>query len=276
MAVGAREGQAAVTRFWRAHLRCAAAGITTCMMNAANSQGMYGDRARYYDAIYHWKSYEAEARRLREILVAEGVAEGSRIVEAACGTGSHLAHLKSSFMVSGFDVSPAMVDLAKAKLPGVGLFLADMTDFTLSAPADGLLCLFSSIGYVHPEQRLRAAAACFARAVRRGGVVIIEPWIAPENYKDNTCSMHTYDGADMKLCRTAISRREGEYSVIDFHWLAADCHTLAVDSFSERHVLWMCSHSLMMKVLDDAGFDCRFEENGLMKGRGLIIGRNRE
>ena len=237
------------------------------------NHGMYGHRAEYYDAIYHWKKYDQESLRLRELLAVEGVGDGARVVEAACGTGAHLVHLKQWFDVSGFDISEDMLRIAREKLPGIKLFRADMTDFAIEQPCDGLLCLFSSIGYVFPEQRLRAAARCFAGAVRPGGALIVEPWLNAETFVPGRQSMHAFQNDELCLCRMAIGRREGDLSIFDFNWLATERGGKQVEHFVDRHELWMYSTDTLLSAFGDAGFDCRYEADGLMKERGLIVGR---
>ena len=129
---------------------------------------IYRQRAAYYDPIYHFKDYEGESRRLHRLLSEEGLEDGAQVLEAACGTGSYLVHLARSFSVAGFDLSEELLEIARQKLPDVPLFQANMADFTTKDPSDALLCLFSSVGYLYPEEELRSAASCFARAVRPG------------------------------------------------------------------------------------------------------------
>jgi SAM-dependent methyltransferase len=241
-----------------------------------SEQGLYGGRAALYDPIYHWKDYAAEAARLGELLGELGIADGSRVLEAACGTGSYLVHLRDRYRVSGFDLSDAMLAVARAKLPAeVELFRADMTDFAVPAPFDALVCLFSSIGYAYPEPRLRAAAECFARAVRPGGALVVEPWVAPEAYQPGRPMLQIYDGEDLKLCRACISKQEGELAVLDFHWLVLRRGASEVEHFVERHELWLCPTGLMREIFEAAGFETRFEAVGSVSNRGLLIGRRR-
>lgn len=242
------------------------------MNRDTHHHGMYGHRAKYYDAIYHWKKYDQESLRLRELLAAEGVRDGARIIEAACGTGSHLVHLKQWFDVLGFDISQEMLRIAREKLPGVNLQHADMTDFSVEHPCDGLLCLFSSIGYVFPEERLRAAARCFAGAVRSGGALIVEPWLNAETFVPGRQSMQTYSNDDLCLCRMAVGQREGDLSIFDFNWLAAERNGKTVEHFVDRHELWLYPTGQLLDAFGASGFECRYEPDGLMKDRGLIIG----
>ena len=126
---------------------------------------LYNDRVELYDAIYHWKDYDAESRRLIDLLTAEGVPRGARLLQAACGTGKHLAVLREHYDVAGFDRAEGMLRHARERLPGAHLFQADMTDFEAPYPCDALLCLFSSIGYLTTAEALAAAARRFAAAL---------------------------------------------------------------------------------------------------------------
>ena len=238
-------------------------------------EALYDERADLYDAIYHWKDYAAECERLREVLLAEGVADGARVLEAACGTGSHLEKLRQWYSLSGFDRSPEMLRVASTKLGPEGLFEADMAAFEApEAPFDAVLCLFSSIGYLLDEQSLQAAARCFAAALRSGGTLVVEPWITPEDFNAGRGAMHTYDSEDLKLCRMALSAVEGEISFFDFHWLVSR-PSKPVEHFVERHELRLFTRPQMIQAFEAAGFDVRFESDGLMAGRGLYVGRRR-
>jgi hypothetical protein len=87
--------------------------------------------------------------------------------------------------------------------------------------------------------------------------------------------MQTFQSDDVSLCRVAIGRREGDLSIFDFNWLAAERNGTGVEHFVDRHELWLYPTATLIDAFGEAGFDCRFEANGLMKDRGLIIGRKR-
>lgn len=238
------------------------------------SGGLYGEMADLYDRIYHWKDYPAECERLRGWLTDAGVGPGSRLLEAACGTGEHMRHLMADYAIAGFDLNPAMIALARGKLPGAQLLVADMRTFEVGEPVDGLLCLFSSIGYLTDERQLRAAAERFAAALRPGGVAIVEPWLTPEAFTAGHPSLHTFEDEQIKLARAVVGQLEGDRSIFDFHWLIAVAGE-GVAHRRERHVLWLCPRATMDAAFADAGFDCRWEDEGLMPGRGLLIATRR-
>lgn len=239
-------------------------------------QAMFRDRAGYYDRIYHWKDYPAEAARIRALLSAAGIEDGSRVVEAACGTGSYLAALSAHYQVEGFDLHEGVLAVARTKLPGVRLFQADMADFQLDRTADALLCLFSSLGYLDPSA-LDAAIECFARAVRPGGVVMVEPWITPEEARPGRPVVHVWDGqrADppepMKLVRALSAQVEGQKAILDFHWLVVTPE--GTEHFVDRHELWMTPRDTLLAAFASAGLEARWLHPGPLTGRALVLAR---
>src|SRR5687768_8716119 len=108
---------------------------------------MYTKSARFYDALYRTKDYEAAVGQLRG-LIDRHVCSARSLLDVACGTGKHLDHLQHYYTVEGLDISPSMLEVAKQRLPGVPLHVGDMVDFDLGRVFDVVTCLFSSIGSV--------------------------------------------------------------------------------------------------------------------------------
>ena len=238
---------------------------------ADNEQAIFRHRAELYDLIYHWKDYAKEAARVRELLRSEGVRQGGRVVEAACGSGSYLKELSADYELSGFDINPAILAVAQRKVPECPLFVADMRELSLERPVDAILCLFSSIGYVFPEADLERVARAFFSNLLPGGVVVVEPWLSPKPGLDGFVSQQTYDSDRLKLCRASVHRVEGDYSKIAFHWLVT--RPGGVEHFIDEHTLRLYTRGEMASAFESAGFEVRFEEEGLMPGRGLLVAK---
>ncbi|MGM0554899.1 MAG: class I SAM-dependent DNA methyltransferase [Myxococcota bacterium] len=232
--------------------------------------GMFGERAYLYDLIYDSKDYAMESRTLRGVLETRGLEEGARVLEAACGTGAYLEYLREWCEVSGFDISPDMIDIAADRVEDVRLFVADMRDFEVAEPFDAVVCLFSSIGYVHGTDGLADVCRSFADALGPGGVVVIEPWVGPDDLEDGNVWMQTYEDEDIKVCRQLMPARDDRVAVLDFHWLVAR-KSDGIDHFTDLHELYMYTHEEYVDALEGARFEVEHDDEGLT-GRGLYIG----
>ena len=237
---------------------------------------LYTSHAELYDAIYHFKPYEAEAERLHDILERHNVKDGSSVLEAACGTGNYLQHLHIWYRVAGFDRYGEILMVARRKLPQADLFVADMARFSVGHRYDAILCLFSSIGYLLTRDRLEAAAGCFARALRPGGILLVEPFLSPKEYAPGRLVLQSYDGEKLKCTRACIPGLEGDRAMLDYHWLILRSGQTAVEHFVERHELWLCPRELMTKILEQAGFSVSTAAQGLVPNRDLFIAERRE
>ena len=134
---------------------------------------MFTQTARYYDKIYAFKDYRAEAEKVVEHIREYGRSGGRRLLDVACGTGKHLEFLKEHFDVEGLDLDGGLLAVARERLPGVPLRQADMEDFTLGGRFDAITCLFSAIGYLKTLDRVARACQTMAQHLLPGGVLII-------------------------------------------------------------------------------------------------------
>jgi SAM-dependent methyltransferase len=234
---------------------------------------MYGSElAEVYDLIYRGqKDYAAEARSIADLVRARNPAATS-ILDVACGTGEHLAHLRSYFCdVAGVELSEQMLAQARRKLPGVPLYRGDMRDFDLGRQFDAACCMFSSIGYMSSIDELTAAAARMAAHVTPGGLLIVEPWLTPEVWRDGYVSQESYQNGDRLLVRMSHSGTDGRRSRIRMHYLLGD--PTGIRHFEDQHDLMLFTHDEYERALTSAvGLKGRvtFQPNG-PTGRGLYL-----
>jgi len=87
--------------------------------------------------------------------------------------------------------------------------------------------------------------------------------------------LQTLDRPGFNLVRMARSTRDGEAAIIDFEWLVGR-DGAPIEHFSEQHRLWMCPRAVFAAEAAGAGFEARFDPDGLMPGRGLWVGHRRE
>jgi SAM-dependent methyltransferase len=231
---------------------------------------MFSQTARYYDKIYAFKDYQAEAQRLVALIGQYLGSRGNRLLDVACGTGQHIAHMKAHFEVEGLDLSPEFLEIARQRNPGVPLHHADMADFGLGRLFDVVTCLFSSIGYVKTVDNLARAVTCMADHLAPGGVLIVEPWFTPGDWHPNTVHGLFIDEPDLKIARVNTSFMDGRLSYFDLHYLIGTPE--GTEHLVERHELGLFEQEEMHAALEGAGLQVTYDEEGLM-GRGLYIGQ---
>ncbi len=231
---------------------------------------MYSRSARVYDALYStFKDFVAEAERVHELIQSRK--PGARtLLDVACGTGAHLEHLARRYEAEGLDLAPEMLAVARERLPEASLHEADMADFDLRRRFDAVVCLFSSIGYVRTQERLRAAIAAMARHLEPGGVLVVEPWFEPGGWRGPSGPYSVFvDEPELKVARVNLSPPAGETVVLEMHHVIGTPE--GVESFVERHELGMFAQEHYLEAFRAAGLETEHDPEGLM-GRGLYLG----
>ena len=218
-----------------------------------------------YDTLLSFKDYEGEAARIHEL-----VGDRRTLLDVACGTGKHLDFLRRWYDVEGVDLDPALLAIARERLPTVPLHQADMRTFDLGKRFDAVTCLFSAIGYAGDTDGLNAAVARMAAHVVPAGILVVEPWIEPQAWIDGHLHLLTVDEDDRKIVRITRSERRGNVSILDFHYLVVTRD--GAESFEERHEPTLFTREDYVDAFRRAGLEVEHDEEGLI-GRGLYIGR---
>lgn len=232
--------------------------------------GSYERAAEFYDLLYSKeKDYVAEARLL-ESLIRRVCPSAESILDVGCGTGSHARSLLDlGFKVDGIDLEPAFVEIARLKCPEGSFEVGDMVDFALDRRYDVVTCLFSAIGYVLTEARLRSAIRSMREHLDPGGVLLVDPWFEPGKLTDGwitTVAGHQPGLSAVRMSRIvvddAVSRLECEYLVGT---------PAGIDHRAEIHELGIFTQVQMEDAFRAAGFSVAREPEGL-RARGIYIG----
>ncbi|MGA9840026.1 MAG: class I SAM-dependent methyltransferase [Thermoplasmata archaeon] len=230
----------------------------------------YALTARIYDAIYDWKDYEGDARRIHQLVATYGPPHPRTLLDVACGTGSHLVYLSRSFESTGLDLNPRMLRIARRKLPQVTFVNGRMEEFRLGRKFDVITCLFSAVAYVRNEGALRRTLRTFADHLNPGGIAIVEPFIEPSKYRVGAIHAQVYGPPDLPVARMNLSERRGDRSIMVMHHLVGTPN--GVRHWVERHDLGLFSAATYLAAFRAAGFRARYLSKGFMKERGLVIG----
>lgn len=230
---------------------------------------MYGLSAEVYDALYSFKNYEEESQKVCDLIRKHKASSGVRLLDVACGTGSHLAHLEGEFQCAGVEPAADMRARAQSKLPFVTFHEGDMRWFDLKESFDIVLCLFSAIGYMKDLENLALAAQNMTRHLAAGGALIVEPWLSPDAYRGGNLHASFVDRPDLKVARMVKGEKEGRLSIMDMHHLVATDD--GVRHFVERHEMGLFTKEEYLGAFTQEGCETIWMDEGLMTGRGLVI-----
>lgn len=230
---------------------------------------MYNRSAKYYDAIYSWKDYKGESKKLQALIRRYKTTPGNRLLDVACGTGNHISYLKHTYRVEGLDLDVEMLKQAKRKHPDVRFYRKDMSNFHLGKQYDVITCLFSAIGHVKTKTKLRETIARIAEHLKAGGVAFVEPWFSPSQWSVGRLSANFVNQPSLKIARIGTSERRGSLSVNDMHHLVGT--PMGVEYFLERLESGLFTMEDHVDAFRRANLKVKHHQQGLM-GRGLYIG----
>ena len=229
---------------------------------------MFTKSAEFYDTIYSFKDYAAEAELIYRMVEQYKRSEGKTLLDVACGTGHHAQYLQNDFQVEGLDLDPELLKIAHGRCPNMPLYQGNMVDFDLGKQFDVVTCLFGSIGYSKTVARLNQTLQTITRHLVPGGVALVEPWLTPEQYHEGFVAARFVDLPDLKIARINVSRVEDGISILDFHYLIGTPE--GVESFTELHELRLFTDEQYRAAFAGAGLETYFDANGL--DRGVYIG----
>jgi SAM-dependent methyltransferase len=216
---------------------------------------MFRTTAHVYDLLYEaaGKDYGAESSVVHD-LIQQRCPGARRLLDVACGTAGHLRHLRPFYDVTGVDLDPGMLALARTHLPDVTFLEADMRTLALDATFDAVICLFSSIGYLSSTDELAAAVSAMAAHLLPGGVLIVDGWVRPDAWIDGgkTEVLTAPAGGPVQVVRMTRSRRQGDRTSLEMHHLIATGDGI-------DHVV--DTHELTLFTPDD--YDAAFRAAGL-------------
>jgi len=230
--------------------------------------------AHLYDALYvgRGKDYLAETDLVRGLIEAER--PGARtLLDVGCGTGQHLSRLRQHYACEGLDLDAAMLAIAHERLgTELPLHEGDMRDFDLGRRFDAIVSLFSVIGYVRSLRGLRRALAAMARHLAPGGVLVVEPWLFPTDYRAGLVSSEYVRESTLRIARMCVAKRRRRLSIMDMHYLVAT--PFGVERLREKLVLGLFTDEEYQAAFRAAGLTVRRGPDILPEGRGVYLARH--
>lgn len=144
--------------------------------DATPALGAYESLAPFYDSFTADYAHDTWLAALLGVAREHGLA-GNRAFDVGCGTGKSFVPLaERGFDVIACDISPAMVEQARRRLPEgeTRVFVADMRALPDVEPVDLLTCLDDAVNYLLDDAGLEAAVEGMARSLGPGGLAIFD------------------------------------------------------------------------------------------------------
>jgi SAM-dependent methyltransferase len=229
----------------------------------------FSPSAHLYDAIYgSVRDYPGQARKIAA-WVRERKPDARSLLDIACGTGLHLAHLQCDFEVEGLDASEAMIRIAQARNPRVRFHVGDMREFDTGRRYDAVICMFSSITYCGTRESLTSTLGTFARHLELGGVCVVEPYIPAEAWIDGLLGMRSMDRVTLKIGMVDRAVRRGRQVTRDIAYAVATGD--GIQLIEEHHTFGLFTTREYEVAFRSAGFDVTFDPRGFDESRGMYL-----
>lgn len=140
----------------------------------------YTDFAYVYDVMMGSIPYDEWADYVKELLEKEHIKAGAQVVELGCGTGAFTLEMcKRNYRMTGIDLSPDMLSVAKAKFEDteysdVVFSEQNMTEFEIPEKVDAVVSVCDAVNYVLEEDGLDNIFKCVEKSLKANGIFIMD------------------------------------------------------------------------------------------------------
>lgn len=213
---------------------------------------LYKKFARYYDKIYSNKNYKEEVEFIEWAVAKHKKSKGKKLLDVACGTGSHVLFLKNNFSILGVDINHEMLKIARKKVPDVDFTIGDMKKLDLKQKFDVVICMFSAIHYNTDYKELERTLKNFYEHLKSGGVLIFDLSFNRENWIESLVSVDTMVDENLKLARISQSRLKNDVFNVNFVFLVKENGKFDFDI--DHHEIGVFETEKVLELMKKIGF----------------------
>jgi hypothetical protein len=143
-----------------------------------------------------------------------------------------------------------------------------MSDFAIGRQYDAITCLYGAIGELLEIEQVNSAISTMAKHLKPGGVLIVEPWLWPEQFMEGRIWSDIVDEPDLRVARMSVAERHDKIVDLSMHYLVGRPGN--VEEFVEHYQEALHTVDEYINAFKLAGIDTAYDEEGLI-GRGLYI-----
>lgn len=218
-----------------------------------SSKPGFEEISRYYDFMYvNETTYQKEVEAVVDIVDKYKPAHCKTVLDIACGTGAQAVYLAEHYEVTGIDLSPEMLNIAKGKVLEATFVEADMFNFELNRKFDIIVNLYGSIGFAESYEQLCAASQCAYQHLHDGGLYILTPWGTKESLVEGLVAK-SKKVERSGYCRMETVKRIADDKVqVEMHHLVAN--DLDVSYYTNVSTITLFSEEQYVRSLKNADF----------------------
>ena len=162
---------------------------------------LYEDLTWVWELMVAGEDYRSEAALVATTLAQHVGSGGKALLDVGCGAGHHDLYLKEAFDVTGIDLSPRMLELARRRNPDLRYEVGDMRDFRLETDFDAVVVL-DAIAYNTSYGALEKTLANCCAHLKPGGALLFyleEAFSLKPNLMQNETVISTHRRGDTEV-----------------------------------------------------------------------------
>ena len=223
-------------------------------MNKNNKLLMYNKLAWLWPAFSPAEDYVNETKYFAGILRKHSKIKIKDVLHIGCGGGHNDFTLKKYFNVTGVDISPEMLSLARKLNPECGYIRSDMRSMKLGRKFDAVVA-FDSINHINTRKDLLAVFSSVNLHLNPGGVFLAFIENVPETLKQNSTDWFSgeYNGRHVTVIENEFDR-DTKDDVFEIRFVYIIHGKKKTDIYSECHVNGLFRLNTWKSLLSKSGF----------------------
>src|SRR5689334_4352040 len=214
---------------------------------------LYSELTAWYHLVDPAADHADEAACYEDAFVRGIQGPARTLLDLGAGAGNNASHLKRRFACTLADLSPAMLDLSRARNPECEHVEGDLRTLRLGRTFDAVL-VHDAVSYMTTEADLRAAIETAWIHTRPGGAAIVTADVLADHFTERTDPL---EGDDGRLALRGVMWQwdpdpaDTTYRV-DFALLLRERGDVRL--VHDSHVEGVFSRSTWIRLLTEAGF----------------------
>ena len=219
---------------------------------------LYDDLAWLWPMWGRPEEYAGYCAHVDRLLQAHARIPVRTLLDVGCGGGKNVFNLKCAYEVTGLDLSPRMLELARKLNSECEFVQGDMRAFRLDRTFDAVL-MDDAISYMASPADLRSAFAAAWRHLRPGGIMVVTPDETRETFVQNqtaatpgssTVEMPNVEVVFVENCYDPDPTDDSYEATMVY--LIREKGRLRIET--DRHVLGLFAIGTWRELLTDVGF----------------------